>query len=186
MRRNWRCAVLLTTFAVMSPTATQAQHVGGLVVGLAAEGMRTRADALATVSGPGVHALLGYGVSSHVMLLIEAGAGFAESRVLAHACVCGRVYGPVIARIAPYAEIGFAAHGRELEAERFASGVGLSLGAGAEYFFLPHRSVVISVNRWSGHYDELEQGVGSTPVDIDASTVRFTVGAHLRPLRHRD
>src|SRR5688572_32917600 len=62
------------------------------------------------------------------------------------------------------------------EAVRFASGVGLALGAGAEYFFLPHRSLVISVNRWSGHYDEIEQGVDSTPVDIDASTVRFTIG----------
>jgi len=42
------------------------------------------------------------------------------------------------------------------------------------------------VSYWAGHYDEIEQGVDSTPVDIDASAYRFTIGVHVRPPRRRD
>jgi hypothetical protein len=104
-RGIWHGAVMMVAAAASCATRAQAQHMDGLVAEVAVEGMRTAADALGTVSGPGLNALLGYGVTSYSMVLLNAGFGFAESRVLAHAGLCGRLYGPRLARVAPFAEL---------------------------------------------------------------------------------
>ena len=159
----------------------QTPQLQGLVVGLSLVGDRYEGDTLAIRQGAGLGALLGFGVTQNVAILLEAGFAAGGDGFSAHADLAARLNVPVTSWVVIYAQGAFAAHGREAAGDRMFLGDGLSLGAGTELFIKPHRSIVIGLSRWKGNYDELRPD--RTKIDVDAEAWRLSVGMNLRPPR---
>jgi hypothetical protein len=176
------CVCSLSLLAAWNDSVhAQTPQLRGVVVGLSLQHDRYGADTLATRDGAGLGALLGFGVTQNVALLVEAGFAVGGQGLSAHADLAARLSVPLTARAAIYAQAAFASHGREAPGDRMFLGDGLSLAVGAELFFRPHRSITISVAQWNGNYDELRPD--RTKVDVDAESLRFSVGMNLRPPR---
>lgn len=160
---------------LLVPEALHAQvaETRGLVLGASVEYLGSRTDSLPNANGAGVSGFLGFGVTRNAMVLFGVGVGASDEGLLPHAELAGRLYAPLSKRLAPYAQVGFASHGRERD-ETLLSGTGLSLGGGIEYFVLPHRSIAIGLHRWTGKIGEERERMG-------AATTRLTVGLQLRP-----
>jgi hypothetical protein len=174
------CSIAL--FGPLAETAhAQAPHLNGLVLGISLEGDRYEADTLAMRQGAGLGALLGFGVTQNVAVLLEAGFAASGDGLSAHADIAARLNVPVTSSAAIYGQVAFAAHGREAAEDRMFLGDGLSIAAGTEIFFKPHRSIAISLTRWSGNYDELRPD--GPKVDVDAESWRISIGMNLRPPR---
>ena len=173
------CAIALLSWT--GGAQAQTPRLRGLVVGLSVEGERYEGDTLAIRQGAGLGALLGYGVTQNVMVLVEVGFAAGGDGLSAHADLAARLNVPVTSRAALYGQIAFASHGREAPDDRMFLGDGLSLAAGAEIFWKPHRSLVIGLSRWQGNYDELHPD--RTKVDVDAEAVRLNIGMNLRAPR---
>ena len=167
-----RQPVLVLAFLVICATAGAGQTPAaqGLVLGVAAEGLRSRADGMASANGAGVAGMLGFGFTRHAAVLFGVGVGGSGHGLIAHAEIGARASLPVADRVVLFGELAFASHGREKPDESINSGTGVSVGLGGEYFVQPHRAITLAVSRWSGRLES----------DARSTLMRYGIGLNLR------
>ena len=177
-------------------------NTSGLMLGLAFDASRIRSDDLnsTTESGPGVAALLGWGVTKNFALILDASGARISSLAgdydLAHVDVGGRWHFVNRSAFVPFVEVGYAGRaamkqdailsdgqGNTYTGDLSIMGGGVSLGGGLEYFVTSGIALGGAFKWTSGQFTQVRfDNVTVDGLDVDATSARFNMGFTWYPM----
>lgn len=186
----------------VQPKPLPRTNTSGLMLGLSFDASRIRSDDLNSTaeSGPGVAALIGWGVTKNFAFILDA-SGARISSIngdydLGHVDVGGRWHFVNRTAFVPFAEIGYAGRiatkrgailsddtGNTYTGDLSILGGGVSLGGGLEYFVTPGIALGGAFKWTSGQFTQVKfDNVTVDGLELDATSARFNMGFTWYPM----
>ena len=189
----------------MQPAPRPRTNTSGLMLGLSFDASRIRSDDLnsTTESGPGVAALLGWGVTKNFAFILDASGARISSLDgdydLAHVDIGGRWHFVNRSGFVPFVEVGYAGRmatkqgailsdgqGNSYTGDLSILGGGVSLGGGLEYFVTPGIALGGAFKWTSGQFTQVKfDNVTVDGLELDATSARFNMGFTWYPMGGR-
>jgi hypothetical protein len=186
----------------MQPEPRSRTNTSGLMLGLSFDASRIRSDDLNSTaeSGPGVAALLGWGVTKNFAFILDASGARISSLDgdydLAHVDIGGRWHFVNRSAFVPFVEVGYAGRaatkqgailsdgqGNTYTGDLSILGGGVSLGGGLEYFVTPGIALGGAFKWTSGQFTQVRfDNVTVDGLELDATSARFNMGFTWYPM----
>ena len=186
----------------VQPEPRPRTNTSGLMLGLSFDASRIRSDDLNSTaeSGPGVAALLGWGVTRNFAFILDASGARISSLDgdydLGHVDIGGRWHFVNRSAFVPFAEIGYAGRiatkqgailsdeaGNTYTGDLSILGGGVSLGGGLEYFVTPGIALGGAFKWTSGQFTQVKfDNVTVDGLELDATSARFNMGFTWYPM----
>ena len=188
-----------------APRPPRRTNTSGLMLGLAFDASSIRSDDLnsRTESGPGVAAMIGWGITKNIAIALDA-SGAQISSVdgnynLGHADIGARWHFVNRTAFVPFVDVGYAGRalmkrdvtltdnlGNTSTGTLTYMGAGLSYGGGLEYFITPGIAFGGAFKWTTGRFSQVRfENLTVEDLQLDASSARFNMGFTWYPMGRR-
>ena len=188
-----------------APRPPRRTNTSGLMLGLAFDASSIRSDDLnsRTESGPGVAAMIGWGITKNIAIALDA-SGAQISSVdgnynLGHADIGARWHFVNRTAFVPFVDVGYAGRalmkrdvtltdnlGNTSTGTLTYMGAGLSYGGGLDYFITPGIAFGGAFKWTTGRFSQVRfENLTVEDLQLDASSARFNMGFTWYPMGRR-